>query len=158
MRALHDLALEWAGAHGGSGEWDADLDEIPAIYLDARGEFLVGTVGERVVAMGALRRVSDTSARITRMRVHPDHQRRGYGRRVLERLERRAAELGYSRLELDTTTLQTAAQALYASAGYVETRRSQLGPFTVIEMARTIARGSAGGEPAATADQRHPDT
>ena len=144
MRALHDLALEHAGAHGGSGEWDADLDEIPAVYLDAGGEFLVGHLDRRLVAMGALRRASDSTGRITRMRVHPECQRRGYGRLVLERLERRAAELGYTRLELDTTTLQTAAQRLYASAGYVETGRSQLGPFTVIEMARTLQALSAG--------------
>lgn len=138
MRALHDLALEQAGAHGGSGEWDADLDEISAVYLSGDGEFLVGHVGGRLVAMGALRRVSATTGRITRMRVHPEHQRRGYGRLVLERLERRAAEVGYARLELDTTTLQTAAQALYTSAGYVETGRSRSGRFTVIEMARPL--------------------
>jgi ribosomal protein S18 acetylase RimI-like enzyme len=138
VRELHDLALVAAGAHGGSGEWDADLDEIERIYLEDRGEFLVGELDGRLVAMGALRRESETTARITRMRVHPGCQRRGFGRRVLERLELRAGELGYTELVLDTTVGQTAARALYASAGYRETGRSRVGRFEVIDMRRSL--------------------
>ena len=51
---LHNLALNLIGAHGGNGEWDADLHSIGEQYLDAGGEFIVGLVDERIVAMGAL--------------------------------------------------------------------------------------------------------
>lgn len=139
VRALHNLALIDAGAHAGSGPWDADLDEIERIYLEDRGEFLVGESDGTLVAMGALRRESATTARITRMRVHPDWQRRGFGRRVLERLELRAGELGYTELVLDTTVGQTAARGLYAATGYRETGRSRLGPFEVIDMRRSLS-------------------
>ena len=58
VRDLHNLALHDARAHGGNGPWDADLRAIESSYLDEGAELLVGTVNQRVVAMGALRRVS----------------------------------------------------------------------------------------------------
>ena len=48
---LHVSALE----HHLAGPWDDDLSTIPATYLDAGGEFLVGVEDGRIVAMGALR-------------------------------------------------------------------------------------------------------
>ncbi len=114
---LHNLALEQTGAHLGNGPWDDDLGAIAATYLESGGEFLVGVEDERIVGMGALRDRDGRRAEIRRMRVHPALQRRGFGRRLLHRLERRAAELGYETLVLDTTAQQQAAQALYRSEG-----------------------------------------
>jgi GNAT superfamily N-acetyltransferase len=120
---LHNEALAATGAHLGPGPWDEDLERIEKIYLRRGGEFLVATVDDEVVAMGALRRVSERVAEIKRMRTASAHQRRGLGREVLLHLERRAVELGYRRLCLDTTDKQAAAQHLYTSAGYQETHR-----------------------------------
>jgi ribosomal protein S18 acetylase RimI-like enzyme len=132
VRALHDLALAEAGAHLGRGPWDDDLRSIPATYIDDGGEFLVGLCDGRLVAMGALRHVTDTVAELKRMRVHPAFQRRGFGRLLLARLEDRARELGYRQLRLDTTVVQTAAQRLYRSSGYREVGRGQLAGMEVI--------------------------
>jgi ribosomal protein S18 acetylase RimI-like enzyme len=129
---LHNLALRDVGAHAGNGPWDDDLLTIPASYLDGRGEFLVGMVAGRLVAMGALRPICDSVAEIKRMRVHPRFQRRGFGRLILERLEQRAVELGYRRLRLDSSVTQTAAQQLYRSAGYREVARGQLAGLEAI--------------------------
>jgi ribosomal protein S18 acetylase RimI-like enzyme len=129
---LHNLALNEVGAHAGNGPWDEDLRSIQASYLDDAGEFLVGLEDGRIVAMGALRHLTDSAAEIKRMRVHPRFQRRGFGRLVLEQLECRAAELGYERLRLDTTVGQEAAQQLYRGAGYREAGRGQLAGFDVI--------------------------
>lgn len=129
---LHNLALRQDGGHPGNGRWDVDLRSISSAYLDDGGEFLVGVLDRRVVAIGALRHLTDSAAEITRMRVHPGFQRRGFGRLVLERLEQRAGELGFTKLRLDTTVAQAAAQALYRSAGYREVGRGQNGGFDVI--------------------------
>ena len=71
--------------------------------------------------MGALLGEGEDVAWIKRMRVHPDFQRRGFGRRVLRALIDRARRDGYTKLKLDTTTLQTAAHRLYESEGFVQT-------------------------------------
>ena len=126
--ALHKIALQGTGADLGDGPWDDDLAQIEQVYLDQRGEFLVGVVDGRIVAMGALKRTTAERAEITRMRVHPDFQRRGFGRTILKALEARAVELGYTELHLHTTTLQGAAQQLYRKNGFeqlAETRMIQ---------------------------------
>jgi hypothetical protein len=73
---LHDEGMRQADAHRGDGPWDDDLHSSRAAYLESGGEFLLGAV----VAIGALRRVSDTDAEIKRMRVDARHQRRGIAR------------------------------------------------------------------------------
>ncbi len=129
---LHNEALDEVGAHLGNGTWDDDLHEIEVAYLEAGGEFLVGVVDARVVAMGALRRVSPTEAEVKRMRVEPLSQGRGHGRVLLDALHRRAAELGLSTLRLDTTVHQSAARRLYEANGYREVRRGRIGPFDCV--------------------------
>jgi GNAT superfamily N-acetyltransferase len=138
VRELHDLALATAGAHLGSGPWDEDLNSIHATYLDGGGDFLLGELDGRLVAMGALRHVTDAVAELKRMRVHPAYQRRGFGRLLLARLEDRAMELGFRRLRLDSTVMQTAAHHLYASAGYREVGRGQLAGVEVVYFAKAL--------------------
>jgi hypothetical protein len=68
---LHHEALGPTGAHLGRGPWDDDLKQIPSVYLQSDGEFLIGVVGDEIVAMGALRRITPSIAEIKRMRTAP---------------------------------------------------------------------------------------
>jgi GNAT superfamily N-acetyltransferase len=138
VRRLHDDALNEVGAHLGSGPWDDDLDEIENVYLGRGGEFLVGVLDGEVVAMGALMRISPERAELKRMRVRPGLQGRGYGQAMLDALHHRASELGYSKLRLDTTVQQRAAQRLYLKNGYSEAGRGIVGPFNCIFYEREI--------------------
>ena len=128
---LHHLALEATGAYF-PGKWNDDLDDIPIHYLNNGGEFLVGILDGKIVCMGAFRRKSDTLAEIKRMRVLPECQRRGFGQIILNQLETKAIQLGYTELCLDTTTLQIAAQIFYGKNGFIEVRRGLMPPFEVI--------------------------
>lgn len=143
MRRLHDEALNEVGAHLGEGLWDEDLDQVEDVYLDDGGEFLVGVYEGRVVAMGALRKTSPESAQITRMRVEPGLQGRGFGKQLLDALEKRAAELGYATLHLDTTVQQRAARRLYARNGYGENGRGKVGPFDTILYEKSLLENAS---------------
>ncbi len=123
---LHNLALQGTGAHLGNGPWDDDLRDIPRVYEQNQGCFLVGMLDGRIVAMGAVKRTDPGRAEIKRMRVHPDFQRRGLGAKLLVALEAEAKRLGYQVLHLDTTTLQTAAQKLYEKHRYQRTGNTQV--------------------------------
>ena len=129
---LHNDALAAAGAHAGDGPWDDDLHNIREQYINRGGVFLVGLLEEKVVAMGALKRIDSTTGEIKRMRVTPDYQRHGYGTAILLALEQRADELGIIRLKLDTTDIQLAAQNLYKKHGYREIGRYKVSGFTAI--------------------------
>lgn len=103
---------------------DTDLRDVRAAYAD--GAFLVGLVDAAVVATGAYRPVDESTVELRRMRVHPDHQGRGYGRRMLAELERRAAAAGAGTVVLETHERLAAARGLYEDEGYRETGRESL--------------------------------
>jgi ribosomal protein S18 acetylase RimI-like enzyme len=140
---LHKTALLAAGAYIEGSAFDADLYQIEAVYLDGYGEFLIGTIQDRIVAMGALRRTDPARAEIKRMRVHADFQRQGFGQAIYTALEKRAQELGYSVLHLDTAVVLVGAQHFYAKNGFKEVRRGKLGILDCIFYEKRIGSGKA---------------
>ncbi|WP_214109676.1 GNAT family N-acetyltransferase [Acrocarpospora catenulata] len=132
--ALHQICLAQVGVLPGDGVYyEDDFPRISEVYLADRGEFLVGEVpGPRIVAMGGLRRLDDETAEMCRLRVHPEYQRRGYGSQIVEQLENRARELGYSLLRGDTTLRQGAAIELYRKYGWRELSREVCGDTVVL--------------------------
>jgi GNAT superfamily N-acetyltransferase len=138
---LHKTALLAAGAYIDGSAFDADLDQIEAVYLDGFGEFLLGTLEDRIVAMGAFRRTAPDRAEIKRMRVHADFQRQGFGQAIYTALEKRAQELGYSLLHLDTAVVLIGAQHFYVKNGYKEVRRGKLGIIDCIFYEKQIGSG-----------------
>lgn len=135
---LHNIALWKIGVHAGNGPWDNDLHSIKQVYLDNGGEFLVGLLDGRIVAMGAIRKTSIERAEVKRMRVHPDFQGRGFGQQILSALIKQAIELGYKTLHLDTAVIQTAAQQLYLKNGFIEVGRTVLAGFDAILFEKEI--------------------
>jgi len=121
---LHILGLEQFKAYLG-GKWDKDLHDIENVYLK-NGDFIVGEIDEKVMAMGAFKKISDGKAEIKRIRVHPDCQRKGFGQRILDELEKRAAKMSYKILQLDTTNKQIPAQKFFEKNGYVKTKTERL--------------------------------
>ncbi len=120
---LHRLALEQLGAFLNNPAYQQDLLDIEKSYLNSGGEFLVGELDGEIVAMGAFRKITPEKAEIKRMRVHPDHQRKGFGQLIYNQLEQTARQMGYKILILDTSTKQIPAQKFYLKNGYQEIQR-----------------------------------
>jgi len=83
------------------------------------GTFIVGFEGEEPVCCGGVKRLSDEGCEIKRMFVVEDARGRGVARELLGELERRARDLGFSIVRLDTGPRQPHAQGMYERAGYV---------------------------------------
>jgi hypothetical protein len=62
VKALHHAGLAQFGA-ATDPYHDKDLEDIEGVYINNNGEFLVGTLGSEIVAMGAIRNVSGTRRR-----------------------------------------------------------------------------------------------
>lgn len=142
--ALHETAMRDVGAYI-EGAPEPDLEDVEDTYLAAGGEFLVGTLDGRIVAMGAVRPpkwyitelvdCGDGTAELKRLRVDPVHQRRGFGRALLDALTERARELGFEELVLDTTPGQTGAQRFFEANGFRRIGRDEIeGPDGPIEL------------------------
>ena len=151
---LHRVALAAIGADAGPGPWDDDLEQIEQSYLTARGDFLVGILDDRVAAMGALRHIDQQTAELKRMRVSPSLQRQGLGRQMLQALEARARDLGYTAIVLDTSDRQTAAIALYQAHGYLETGRGELAGLPTLFFRKTLAPATIKSALAEAVDDR----
>lgn len=84
------------------------------------GVFLLATLDGQPVGCGGLKLHPDAPAEIKRVWVADDVRGLGIGRRLLERLERYAAERGWTAVRLDTNRNLTEAVAMYRAAGYRE--------------------------------------
>ncbi len=104
------------------------------------GVVLVGEIGDPsvIVGSGALDLADGESVELTRMRVHPDHWRQGFGQRLLDELERRAIDHGVYSIELETLSRQSAARALYESNEYVEVDTDDVGPFEIVTYRKSL--------------------
>ena len=107
-----DIASRYPG-------WSPDLipSADPAEVAPPVGAWVVAYLDDEPVGCGGVKRLDDTprsSSASTSRRARG----RGLGRRLLERLEQHACELGYELLRLDTGNLQPEALALFRSAGY----------------------------------------
>lgn len=104
---------------------DAELElRYPGLgddELSAADDLLVAVVAyvdDVPFACGALRELEPDIGEIKRMFVAPRARRIGAARRILEALEARAKQLGYSALRLGTGVRQPEALSLYESSGY----------------------------------------
>lgn len=137
--ALHEKSMAGMPAHENENFWD-DLLDIPRHFFALGGEFLVGQLGVELIAMGGFSPLSPRVIEIKRMRVHPDQQRKGFGKTVLFALEAAALERGHLQVCLETAVIQTSALALYRATGYKETDRITKMGFEVVRMRKELVR------------------
>jgi GNAT superfamily N-acetyltransferase len=91
----------------------------PAELGPPGGAFVVGLDDGEPVCCGGLKRLPDGACEIKKMFVVASARGRGHARALLDELERRARELGYEVVRLDTGPRQPRAQRMYELAGYV---------------------------------------
>jgi GNAT superfamily N-acetyltransferase len=89
-------------------------------YYDSRhgSSFWIAIDEGRLAGMFGLERLDDESVELRRMYVEPTKRRSGIARLMLRRAEELARAKGFAKMVLSTSELQTAAIALYRSAGY----------------------------------------
>jgi ribosomal protein S18 acetylase RimI-like enzyme len=120
---------------------DNDLDDIEGIYLNDRGDFIMGTIENEIVAMGALQKVSADLGEIKRIRVRRDYQKQGYGGKILAKLISRARELGYTELCLDTLADNTPARRLFEKGGFIKKNHGKIGSYDLIFYRKKLDKG-----------------
>lgn len=98
----------------GATHFRLDPDEV----AEGRGAFLVAYADGHPAGCGAIRRIDPETGEIKRMYVAPEARGQGIGRAVLAAIEAEARRLGARRIVLETGTRQSAALALYESAGF----------------------------------------
>lgn len=124
VRELYELASHHSEIGYRSGPWEKDFDDIEGHFFNG-GEFLVGLIDDTVVAIGGYRKMPNNIGQIRRMRVHPDHRRKGYAQQIIQKLEEEAQRNKIGELQLKTSTQQKMAQNFYEKNGFkkIETEK-----------------------------------
>ena len=99
-----------------SSPWPAFAFE-QELTANRLAHYRVARLDGRVVAFGGIWLMVD-EAHITTFGVHPDHRRRGIGRRLLLCLAEAAIQLGSARMTLEVRVSNEPAQNLYRSFGF----------------------------------------
>ncbi|MFZ0830122.1 MAG: GNAT family N-acetyltransferase [Thermoplasmata archaeon] len=102
----------------GLAQIDTQIAELPRSYGPPRGEIILAFAKKAVVACGALRELKPKVAEIKRIYVRADHRGPGFGPRLTRALLRRARELGYERVRVDTLPSMYAAIQFYQELGF----------------------------------------
>lgn len=139
MLALHRSAIQGFNLGMSQQQDEADLVAIEQVYLRDGGEFLLGFVNQRLVAMGGFRRLSSTLAEVRRMRVELELQGQGYGTRLLEKLERLAFRSGVRGMCLEAATIRPLTLEFYRKHGYQEEGRGCYGLIETIKFSKPLA-------------------
>jgi putative acetyltransferase len=119
IQALVFGVLVEYGLQPDPSETDSDLQNIEASYIARGGMFdvLVNEAGEVVGTIG-LFPVSSTTCELRKMYLAAPVRGQGYGRQLLEHALRRARELGFRRVVLETASVLRKAVALYQRYGF----------------------------------------
>jgi acetyl coenzyme A synthetase (ADP forming)-like protein len=119
---------------------------------------LVGTLGDRVVALASFVRLRDPAVAEIAFAVADEDQGRGIGTRLLEQLAQRAAESGIERFVADVLADNPRALSVFAEAGFELTREREAGEvelrFPIAQTERFRARVEERDHVAVTASLR----
>lgn len=110
LRAVFDAYIE--------GSLAEEIDRIQAYYSEHGGGFWVAVRDKELVGMFGLEMASVDTLELRRMYVAPSTRRVGIASLMLQYAEAECRRRGMARITLSTSELQSAAVALYQSAGY----------------------------------------
>ena len=111
---------------------------VEHLYLCNGGEFLLGFMDERLMAMGGFKSLSPGVAELRRMRIDRELQGRGYGTLLLRELERRAFQSGVRTLCLQAAKRRPLTLQFYRKHGYREAGASVYGAVEMVRFDKTL--------------------
>lgn len=127
ISTARELMLQYAAAMNFSlcfQNFDEELRTLPGKYAPPSGRLLLANWNGQTAGMVALRAISDDQKHLCEMKrlyVPPDFRGHSLGRALALELIRQAAEIGYTRMRLDTVQgIMDPAIHLYRELGFRE--------------------------------------
>jgi putative acetyltransferase len=102
------------------GEIDKDLTDLNKYYFNNNGWFFVLEVEGKIVASSAFAKMSERQCELRKMYLLKEFQGNGFGKLLLEESIRKAIELGYKEMVLESNKMLQTANAMYRKYGFEE--------------------------------------
>lgn len=98
---------------------DSDLENIEQHYIQTGGAFdLLVSDDDIIIGCVGLYPLNSTQCELRKMYLHRDFRGRGYGRQLMEHALKRAKELGFCSIILETASVLKEAIGLYLRFGF----------------------------------------
>lgn len=117
QKLVAEVQAEYVDMYGSGDEAPLSADDFTA----GQGEFFVGYIDDRPIAMGGWRKFDNSAAEIKRMFVVADYRRMGFATQMLTHVEEAIKAAGFNRAILGTGAIQVAAIKMYLLNGYERT-------------------------------------
>ena len=114
-----DAVIELWRACGLTRPWNDPVADIHRKLQVQRELFLIGVIGDAIVA-SAMAGYEGHRGWVNYLAVHPDDQRKGYGRAIMGGLEQRLLALGCPKVNLQLRSANRLTRSFYESIGYAE--------------------------------------
>lgn len=101
-------------------DFESELANVETMYAQPRGIIFIANVNGEDVGVGALRPISEDRCEMKRVYVRDTARGLGIGRRIIDLLIARAADIGYASMVLDTLPKLETARGIYRSLGFTE--------------------------------------
>jgi putative acetyltransferase len=121
-------ALKEYGLEPDPGNTDEDLDSIESYYSENGGYFGVVEECNSIVATIGLYRVDETTCELRKMYVLPDYRGKGLGKSLMEFALKKAKEMGFKRVVLETASPLKEAIGLNKWFGFQEFEPEHMAP------------------------------
>jgi putative acetyltransferase len=120
---IKSVVFEVLGEYGlkpDTGSTDKDLDSIEESYQENNGFFGVVEEEGKIVATVGIHRVDTKTCELRKMYALPSQRGKGLSNSLMEFSIKKARELGYKRIVLETATPLKEAISLYKKFGFTE--------------------------------------
>lgn len=103
-----------------------DIHDIAAAYAPPENRFWVAVVDSQVVGMIGVQHHDQDVGEIRRLRVRPDHQRKGIGKALIETAVKFCQDRAYLKITLDTFMDRDAAISLFKKFRFTHSRSKHM--------------------------------
>jgi GNAT superfamily N-acetyltransferase len=118
-RKVTQAYMDWLNADLSYQNTDFEFEHFSEMYSQPSGTYLILLAdGTKPVGGVGLRRITREICEIKRMYIEEGHRGKGYGKRLLLELLRKAKALGYEKVRLETVPRLEIANGLYTRAGF----------------------------------------
>jgi ribosomal protein S18 acetylase RimI-like enzyme len=101
-------------------DFQTELDELPGKYSAPYGCIILVYNRDLCIGCVALRPILPGICEMKRLFVKPEHQGKNIGKELTRRIIKKAIQIGYAKMRLDTLDTMKTAIAIYKKTGFKE--------------------------------------
>ena len=117
---------------------DKDLSDLGTHYFKNNGWFAVLTNKHKIIGSYGIYRIDQSTCELRKMYLLSEYQGKGLGKLMMDDAFKKARELGYNEMFLETNKLLYKAISLYRRYGFVEVTPDHLSDQCDVAMSRNL--------------------